>query len=723
MSTSQKVITHLEAKYGNQIKKHGNTYRCPSPLRPESDSPSFALTINDDEHGFFKDFVNEESGSLYTLAAKLGIDTPTTTAPSRPSKTAHDSLADYARAHGVEQSVFEAAGWQQTTYHKRPALSFPTKTGTRYRFIDGAPKKAKYTHASGYQSCWYGLAKAAVSAVANNLPLVYCNGEPSVVTAQAFGLPAICITGGAEREIPSALLDELKSTTKDFNPEIVIVMDSDPKGLQAAQKIQTQLTTAGLKARAVDLNLWDKGDLADFCKLHTDDAMTILNDLPTLTDNAVQEATNSKVPWKVWGDIDAFLNLPPVEWLIDGLVQKDALGMVFGDPGIGKSFYVLDLSLILGNAGYNVVYNISEDERGFAERIRAWCYHHKLPPKITPVSGTVPFLDETLREIFMESLGRSKPDVIVIDTVARSMLGGDENSARDVGQYIHFCEELRHRFGCTIILVHHTNKGGLQERGSSSFRGAVNFIIRLTEDDGLIAVTSSKSRSAAKTKATHKRLLPVKFNDPKGREIESAVIVDADKVEQTESDPLTPTQEQVLSLLSINIYEDGASRGEIAADLPTMPNSTLTYTLAKLKKFGYIDQPNRGRYQISDIGLAKIGKNREVMPTMPNNANNANMLTNANEKKVMPTEFGISILALDQKQPENMPLMPLSLPEIATKMGYKAVTATFLDEAKKHVKHGQQWRYVHLNEPDKNWSIDPQDLKAALDAFYGNQSA
>ena len=58
MSTAQKVIDAL-ASY--KIKSTGkNEYRSCSPFRADSDSPSFALKIQDDEHGSYYDHVAEE---------------------------------------------------------------------------------------------------------------------------------------------------------------------------------------------------------------------------------------------------------------------------------------------------------------------------------------------------------------------------------------------------------------------------------------------------------------------------------------------------------------------------------------------------------------------------------------------------------------------------------------------------------------------------------------
>ena len=84
-------------------------YRSDSPLRPGSNSKAFSLMVKPDgEHGGWYDHVSNEGGSLYQLAAHLGI-APTAKASTASSKRAYQGLADYAREHGTTPDVFTAA--------------------------------------------------------------------------------------------------------------------------------------------------------------------------------------------------------------------------------------------------------------------------------------------------------------------------------------------------------------------------------------------------------------------------------------------------------------------------------------------------------------------------------------------------------------------------------------------------------------------------------------
>lgn len=260
MTTGEKVLDALRP-FG--LKKDvGEEWRCNNPFVPGSDSMGFRLKVTaDGEHGTYHDKVRDEGGSLYDLAAKLGIETPKNGRVAVPdTKRSYRDLADYAAAHGVTVDVLK--GWSDVaTYQERPALAFKTPTGLRYRFIDG--DKPYYKSEYGYKACWYGLRGALSMTEHSWLPLILCNGEVSTLVAQHYGLPACCVTGG-ERQIPPPLIADLRALYP--GGEIMLVYDCDETGRKTAAAIKAQLT--GYEVRVIDLRLGDKGDLADFCMLH-----------------------------------------------------------------------------------------------------------------------------------------------------------------------------------------------------------------------------------------------------------------------------------------------------------------------------------------------------------------------------------------------------------------------------------------------------------------------
>lgn len=74
--------------------------------------------------------------------------------------------------------------------------------------------------------------------------------------------------------------------------------------------------------------------------------------------------------------------------------------------------------------------------------------------------------------------------MIVIDTLARSMAGGDENSAQDMGRAIAVADQLRDQFDAATLLVHHSGKNVSKgSRGSSALLGAGDGYFRVEGDE------------------------------------------------------------------------------------------------------------------------------------------------------------------------------------------------------------------------------------------------
>src|SRR5687767_3755488 len=186
-------------------------------------------------------------------------DVPNTT------KRGYTGLDDYATGHGTTGDVYRAAGWRDgITRRGRPALEFPTATGKRYRLIDG--EKPTYDQDVGYKKCWYGLQRAIKLATENDIKfLVDCNGAPSTVPAQFKGIPAFSLQAGEDTSPDEALIDEVK---KQWQGLIIVAMDCDATGRNAAVKRVRLWRKAGFESYAVDLALHDGGDLADFAAKH-----------------------------------------------------------------------------------------------------------------------------------------------------------------------------------------------------------------------------------------------------------------------------------------------------------------------------------------------------------------------------------------------------------------------------------------------------------------------
>ena len=78
--------------------------------------------------------------------------------------------------------------------------------------------------------------------------------------------------------------------------------------------------------------------------------------------------------------------------------------------------------------------------------------------------------------------------------MARSMPGGDENAARDVGEFVAGTDALAD--GGAALVVHRTGKDGDRERGSGALRAAADLMVKLERDGLGVTVTCDYLRDA-----------------------------------------------------------------------------------------------------------------------------------------------------------------------------------------------------------------------------------
>lgn len=188
--------------------------------------------------------------------------------------------------------------------------------------------------------------------------------------------------------------------------------------------------------------------------------------------------------------VEALLALPDLEWLIDGILPKPGVAILYGEPGCGKTFAALSMALTCA-AGQDwlgrktcpakILYIAGEGAHGLKTRVAAHAKKFGLRAEnVRFVVRAIDFGDARAVALLHEELkdGDFIPDMIIIDTFARASPGVDENSARDVGRVIEVIDCLKAETEATILVLHHTRKDGGSERGSSALRGAADVMIK-----------------------------------------------------------------------------------------------------------------------------------------------------------------------------------------------------------------------------------------------------
>jgi len=202
---------------------------------------------------------------------------------------------------------------------------------------------------------------------------------------------------------------------------------------------------------------------------------------------------------------DQLEKLPPPEPLIEGYCALNTLMTTFGRPGTAKTLLAMSMSfsLVTGQAWFGhavkqgpVLYIVGEGTAGLGQRQRAWretCGWpaldgmHWLPMALN-------LLDTTSVSALVRLVEELRPVLVNIDTVARSMPGGDENSSTDMGALVAASDRIREASQCTVNLIHHTPREGSTPRGHSALEGAVDSAVLLERSGGQITLSCHKQK-------------------------------------------------------------------------------------------------------------------------------------------------------------------------------------------------------------------------------------
>lgn len=200
---------------------------------------------------------------------------------------------------------------------------------------------------------------------------------------------------------------------------------------------------------------------------------------------------------KLWTPEELFkLEDDPNRWIIPGIIPKGSRVLIIGEPGIGKSLFVLDLaacvageSVWLDQFPVNVsgpVIFASTEGNIFTnkDRIKRIFTSHELS-----VKSPFYFMQDSLlldnaveANIFEGEIKKvarehtQNPPLIVLDPLD-SFLGGDENSAKDTRPLRRKVDDIVKTFDTSVVILHHVpvddEKGNkkVRPRGSSSWQG------------------------------------------------------------------------------------------------------------------------------------------------------------------------------------------------------------------------------------------------------------
>ena len=402
---------------------------------------------------------------------ELGIDTGQT---NGSAKASHVATYSYTDQDGV------------VTYE---VLRYEPKTFRQRRIIDG-------------RAVW-GLGDTEplpyrLPDIVNNpsKPILIVEGEKDADNLAGLGFVATCNSGGAGKWAES-----LNQYFEGRN--VIILPDNDAAGEAHVRTLLGNLQGTANRIKVVRLPVAEKGDVSDWIRAGGDSSQ-----LKALI--KAQEVINELVtplPVLTLQDIE---RLPPVEWLVEGLIPDRSLSMMYGEPGCGKTFIALDMGLSVSHSkewqdqaviGGQVVYVAGEGVGGLKKRITAWHKHHVKDARASfiVVPSSVDLMDEfNTQDLHTTIKAASSGPVrlVIFDTLARSMTG-DENSSQDIGQAVRAMDQVREAFNCAVMAIHHSGKDSSRgARGSSAILGAVDASLRVERVGDAVSLTVEKQKDA-----------------------------------------------------------------------------------------------------------------------------------------------------------------------------------------------------------------------------------
>lgn len=260
-----------------------------------------------------------------------------------------------------------------------------------------------------------------------------------------------------------------------------------------------------------------------------------LDEIPAWRDRVVSDTTPAG---RRYYDEQSLTTLPPVTWLIDGVIPQGQMSMLVAPPSTGKSLHVLEMAYCLTHErpwrgrrvrGGGVLIYAGERLSGWNERSHAYRHRHGLPlvgkHPIGWIGGCPNLSDPAWRkhEIELDILDWIKrhgrpPVMVVIDTVSVALNGLSENDAESIAPVLRDLREIAERYGFSWLLIHHTGKAvqgqplsGLDSiRGSSTFAGNLDAIYLLKPDGAnIVTMAALKLSEGARSDEVTRSLIAV----------------------------------------------------------------------------------------------------------------------------------------------------------------------------------------------------------------------
>lgn len=226
------------------------------------------------------------------------------------------------------------------------------------------------------------------------------------------------------------------------------------------------------------------------------------------------------------------------DYLVKGLVNPGEMSVWYGAPGSGKSFAMLHLGYAIAQGRQAlgrrvryapVLYVACEATSGIARRIRALANEHGVADDFLYIPQSVDLSDPDSLNVpeIIDAAKAIEAKLVVVDTLARAMQGGDENSSQSMGLIIEALDRIKEATGAHVATVHHSGKNeAAGMRGHSSLLGAADVVVEITGKDGPRVATIAKNKEDSSGDAMGFKLRVVELGTDSDEEAITSCVVD-----------------------------------------------------------------------------------------------------------------------------------------------------------------------------------------------------
>jgi 5S rRNA maturation endonuclease (ribonuclease M5) len=395
--------------------------------------------------------------------------------------------------------------------------------------------------------------------------VIVVEGEKDVDALRAAGYVATTKCGGASKSWEPSALQYFRDR------DVYVVPDNDAAGVRSAEKTCAALVGVARSVRYAPLcqDMAPKADVSDWLKSHN---TSVLDEARAFPEFDAEEVDADFVYDTL--DADTITPVLSSDDFVEGVLIAGAMSVVYGPSNVGKTFWAADLAMHVA-AGWEwrgcevaqmpVLYVAAEGAFGIRNRVAAFRKHYEmsetLPFHVIPVAVNLLSDDEAVERLINTAKVKGA-GMIVLDTLARVIAGGNENAPDDMGQLIGNCDRIREEARCHVMLVHHTGKDEARgARGHSSLRAATDTEVEVSGGNGvsLAKVTKQRELEIAGEFGFTLKVVELGLNT-RGKEVTSCVVVEAEARSQTRKrKPGGKVQRTVLKALTNALVDHGRS--------------------------------------------------------------------------------------------------------------------------------------------------------------------